>query len=207
MGTRGAIGIRFNKVDKISYNHFDSYPEGLGVEFVKDVAKLMKDFGQEALTRFFPEIRMVNEGDKPTKDEIKRFKVFSKDNVGNGDDWYSLLRGAQGSLYKGVVIRVMTENAAFMHDSLFCEWAYIFNLDTMKIEVYRGFQKKAFKGRYSKAAEKAEKGSTQYYGVKLVAEIPVATKGMEKAMLEVGKQVSKAEEEQYKKEELERQTA
>src|SRR4051812_34899183 len=30
MGTRGAFGIRYGEQDKLVYNHFDSYPEGLG---------------------------------------------------------------------------------------------------------------------------------------------------------------------------------
>jgi len=30
MGTRGAYGFRKNGIDKVTYNHFDSYPEQLG---------------------------------------------------------------------------------------------------------------------------------------------------------------------------------
>ena len=30
MGTRGAYGFRINDKDKVTYNHFDSYPDGFG---------------------------------------------------------------------------------------------------------------------------------------------------------------------------------
>lgn len=39
MGTRGIYGFRFSGTDKLTYSHFDSYPEGLGsevVEFIRD---------------------------------------------------------------------------------------------------------------------------------------------------------------------------
>jgi len=30
MGTRGSFGFRIKTKDKLAYNHFDSYPDGLG---------------------------------------------------------------------------------------------------------------------------------------------------------------------------------
>ena len=35
MGTRGILGFRKNGLDKLAYNHFDSYPEELGANVVK----------------------------------------------------------------------------------------------------------------------------------------------------------------------------
>ena len=34
MGTPGAVGFRANKQDKVTYNHFDSYPSGLGSDVI-----------------------------------------------------------------------------------------------------------------------------------------------------------------------------
>lgn len=36
----------------------------------------------------------------------------------------------------------MIDNHNFIKNSLFCEWAYIINLDTNKLEVWEGFQEK-----------------------------------------------------------------
>ena len=37
MGTRGAIGFRLDGVDKVAYNHFDSYPSGLGADVLTEL--------------------------------------------------------------------------------------------------------------------------------------------------------------------------
>jgi len=39
MGTRGLIGIRYKEKDKFTYNHSDSNPEELGVNFLESVKK------------------------------------------------------------------------------------------------------------------------------------------------------------------------
>ena len=35
MATRGAYGFRLNGVEKLFYNHYDSYPEGLGLDIAR----------------------------------------------------------------------------------------------------------------------------------------------------------------------------
>jgi hypothetical protein len=62
-------------------------------------------------------------------------------------DWYWLLRSLQGEqiLYeieKGNV-KHMIDDHRFTRDSLFCEWAYVIDLDDMVLRVYKGFQKVA----------------------------------------------------------------
>ena len=63
----------------------------------------------------------------------------------------------------------MIDSRSFMKDSLFCEWAYVINLTTNKLEIYRGFQKKPQKNRYY-TRKQICKG---YYNVKLVIEFPL----------------------------------
>jgi hypothetical protein len=64
----------------------------------------------------------------------------------------------------------MSDSSDFPADSLFCEWAYVFDIDNMKLEVYKGFQTKPHtKGRF--AATTAQRDSSAsgetYYPVKL----------------------------------------
>lgn len=76
------------------------------------------------------------------------------------EDWYCLLRNTQGDLrhyHKG--IEHMIDSQEFLADSLFCEWAYIMNLDDQQFEVYRGFNKNPnARGRMLKRYSSARSG-------------------------------------------------
>lgn len=59
----------------------------------------------------------------------------------------------------------------FIYDSLWCEWAYMINLEAQTFEVYRGLNKDPQEaGPY--ASKKAE-NSNEYYGCRLLFEIPL----------------------------------
>ena len=80
-------------------------------------------------------------------------------------EWYCLLREAQGDLtawtQKG--LKFMINSEGFIHDSLFCEYAYIINLDDGLLEFYQGFNKNPeAPGRY------ADYQDNGYCGVALV---------------------------------------
>lgn len=62
MGTRGLYGFRKNGVDKTTYNHFDSYPDGLGA----DVVNFIKKHSIDELKKFYDRIQMVQNDTSPT---------------------------------------------------------------------------------------------------------------------------------------------
>lgn len=169
MGTRGAYGFYKNGTNKITYNHFDSYPEGLGA----DVVKFIQSTPVAELHTIFDEIEMIEENSKPTPEQIEKYQHFADTSVSSGslEEWYVLLRHAQGDLsafQKG--LRHMIDGGAnFMKDSLFCEWAYVINLDENVLEVYEGFQKTPQNNRYG--TEEPDKMG--YYNVKLVKTYPL----------------------------------
>jgi len=144
MGTRGAYGLHYKGQDKIVYNHSDSYPGGLGEDILK-FASLHKDNSGE-LEAFFERILLVNDKLKPTLEQKEELKEFTDLGVGSGsdDDWYNLTRNLQGDLKSLFAMKqaYMIDNKEFLEDSLFCEWGYVINLDSRKLEIYRGFQKK-----------------------------------------------------------------
>lgn len=173
MGTRGAYGFYKNGVTKVTYNHFDSYPSGLG----KEVLKFIKETSIEKMNEIFDSIILVDEDEAPTSEQVKEVTEVLKlgeefyDTSKRQIDWYSLLRPVQGDLTayaKG--LRYMIDNAEFLKNSLFCEWAYIINLDDNTFEIYRGLQKKPQKNRYY-----TEEDISGYYNVALVAKIPIRT--------------------------------
>lgn len=173
MGTRGAWGLIKDDKEKVTYNHYDSYPDGLG-ECVIDFAK------ETSLSEIYDRIEMVNTYDHPTQEQWDYCNKIGSVSmtVGYPDDldWHKALREAQSngiSLY-GKGLKYMIDSRSFLSDSLFCEYAYLINLDTNVLEVYRGFNHddKAA-GRYAK--ESADDGD--YMGVVLIGEIPLQVIG------------------------------
>lgn len=175
MGTRGALGVTIDGQDKITYNHWDSYPEGLGVDTVEKLINMFNTHGVEKVKEMARGIRLVDESKKPTKEDIGQLHMYANIGVGNQslEDWYCLLRGLQGQIDKYLKVGVMTDARSFLDDSLFCEYAYIFNFDTMKLEMYQGFQSAPHdKGRFANNnLEQPEwRSGGPYYPVALVKE-------------------------------------
>lgn len=176
MGTRGAYGFRINNIDKVTYNHYDSYPDELG----RNVMKYISKTPLAALKEVAAGIQLVERSSTPSQKLILKYKKYADLGVAEGkyEDWYCLLRKAQGDLFafhRG--LKHMPDYSEFLADSLFCEWAYILNLDTERLESYTGFNKnRSAKGRY--ASQSIERNSG-YYGVALLKEIalPDITEG------------------------------
>jgi hypothetical protein len=183
MSTRGAYGFRVDGVDKVQYNHFDSYPSGLGVE----VVEFLRGTRADDLRPYAEAIRLVSHDYVPTKADIalcQRLKLADLSvSTKSITDLYCLTRHAQGDI--GVYLRgldFMVDGAGFLRDSLFCEWAYIVNLDDDDgvLEVYRGFNKNPqATGRYAELQRELRdyeiaNGSTpEWYGVVLIDTIPL----------------------------------
>jgi len=166
IGTRGIIGFRLKGQDKLTYNHFDSYPDGLGVNILEEIRKV----SLEALKAAAERIILVQNGKEPSKEQIDECKQWADTAISERTlkEWYCLLRNAQGTLrpYIDGNLRYMIDNSDFIKDSLFCEWAYIVNLDTGKLEVWHGFQEAPHPGnRYS---EKPDENG--YYPCRMIKE-------------------------------------
>ena len=147
MSTRGAFGIRINGIDKLVYNHCDSYPGGLGAELVSELPDVMAD----------PDLRYKAECLKPDSSETTK-------------------RRPTRALRDLLVGRTFSDSSDFIYDSLFCEHAYILNLDTNQFEVYgAGSQSQPHdRGRYGQTLAKnqphrSKERSNLYYGCRLVA--------------------------------------
>jgi len=173
MGTRGTVGFRIDGEDKLTYNHYDSYPEGLGVDVVKFINEI-NDF--EKIKKQVKELTDITDR-KPTAEDIKRCEKYTDLNVSeqSTEDWYCLLRNAQGNLQATLEVGFYEDNSKFINDSLFCEYGYIINLDNETLEIYKGFQSDPHnKGRYANYVPE-DKGSdrTEYYACALVKVYPL----------------------------------
>lgn len=174
MGTRGCYGFRKNGIDKITYNHYDSYPSGLGA----DVATFCKETSLDEMNEIFDRIILVAESSTPTAEQIAEcHKYYGAGDAGQTvEDWYWLLRDTQGdlSVYKDN-LRYMIDSHDFITGSLFCEYAYIINLDTNRLEYWVGFQRKPDKNnRYG------TKNHNGYYPCKMKASYSLLPQYMKK---------------------------
>ena len=151
MGTRGILGFRVSGKDYLSYNHSDSYPEGLGNKVKEWVASWYPQ-DMESVRECVQEIRLVDKDSKPTLDDARALNRFTDLTVSRRsiDDWYCLLRKTQGQPQRMLAAGVMLDESSFMVHSRFCEWAYVVNFDEQVLEIYKGLQSEANSaGRYA----------------------------------------------------------
>lgn len=176
MGTRGAYGFRIDNTDKVTYNHYDSYPDELGRNVMNYISKTPLQSMKEIATG----MQLVDRDSTPSQKLILKYREYADLSVSRQkyQDWYCLLRKTQGDMFafhNG--LRHMPDYREFLTDSLFCEWAYILNLDSERLECYTGFNKiPSAKGRYASQSIERNNG---YYGVALLKEIalPDITEG------------------------------
>lgn len=149
MYTKGLYGIRKNKIDKCTYNHYDSYPESLGMHIIT----FCKNYSLEEMNRLYDKIELVGD-EPPTSDQIEycREQGWINDSVNmmlEREDWEEhitwddILVARQNSLENLNKEKkpFMVDNADFINNSL-CEYAYIINLDMNVLEFRVGNQRK-----------------------------------------------------------------
>jgi hypothetical protein len=181
VGTRGFVGFVIDGTVKIAYNHWDSYPSGLGT-YVLGFLRKTRDSAvvQDGKPRAeaFDEIaglaralRPVPEG-KPTAEDIERLRPWTDLAVSSRstDEWYCLLRGTQGDAEAILRCGLYEDAAGFPADSLFAEWGYLIDFDASVFEAYEGLRHDAHeKGRFA-SVPRAREG---YYPVALKASWPL----------------------------------
>jgi hypothetical protein len=188
MGTRGFVGFVANGEEKIAYNHWDSYVDGLGVKVLAWAREAAKE--PAALRAAVLKLRVVKNGERPTAEDKKRLRKWTDLGVSekSTDDWYCLLRGTQGDPAAMLEAGVIEDASEFPLDSLFAEWGYLIDTDgDGMLEVYQGFQHAPHgAGRFARrddylTTQRKEReenprmaGLNVYYPVALVASFPLA---------------------------------
>jgi len=136
MGTRGSFGFRHNEQDVLAYNHFDSYPDGLGLDVLAFAVKYANQLPK--LRELVVALQVVSLDMTPTPEQIVKCAPYTNLGVSrqSTDDWYCLLRECQGDLDKtlesGFVLECLDRG----------EYSYILNLDDATFEAYDGDEKR-----------------------------------------------------------------
>lgn len=183
MGTRHLISVVLDGEYKIAqYGQWDGYPSGQGQAIVDF---LLDNFDREAFKRQLAKCRFL---DREGKD-----KAFVESYSANAPEWSSepdkrtdeqkrwwktyMSRDLGASILKAVAESqddeiLLDDHSSFAGESLFCEWAYVIDLDKDVLEVYEGFQKQSVPAGERFAEMKPRDGD--YYQVKHLKTFPIA---------------------------------
>lgn len=168
MGTRHLIAVQVDGEYKIAqYGQWDGYPEGQGITILAFLQSADLDLFREKcratqwITTEELEGRWVEAGAKRGEDFV------SMDTSGKFAELYPEFSRSTSAKILQIVLDQpaglrLTNNISFAQDSLFCEWAYVVDLDANTFEVWEGFKKEAVEsGRF---AGPLESGHDNAYG-------------------------------------------
>lgn len=149
MSTRGMVGFISKGKIKGWYNRSDSYPDGLGSEVCAKFAVLTKKQIKEFFTK------------KLTLIEDNKYMIGE-------DPFYEFHKGIMDADWTKGKYK-LEDGSNFIEDALFCEHAYIFDLDKGSLLYFVGFARKPDK-RFPKLTCKPDHKEQQWYQ-KLLCEI------------------------------------
>ena len=181
MGTRNLTAIMLNGAYKVAqYGQWDGYPDAAGVTILEALVKAKEDD--------FAVLRKAVEHSSFIDEENLSVRWNSVGADGSGfvsmdiaekfkNKWPQLDRD-MGYNIVGFLLEhpegvELNNSINFVADSLFCEYAYVVDLDKNTFEVYRGFNKKPlednerFAAFFSKESNSHRSGDDVYHPVRL----------------------------------------
>lgn len=142
MGTRNLTIVKHNDKYKVAqYGQWDGYPSGQGVtvlEFARTLSRI------NSLLEFTHKVDAVEEASSEYIADIEK-----RVQQGRLKDWAlaypELSRDTCAKILKMIMERPaglkLRNDIEFAADSLFCEWAYVIDLDEGTLEAFVGFNK------------------------------------------------------------------
>lgn len=194
--------IKDSKPVVAQYGQWDGYPSGQGSVILNFLRNTDMDKFNKQLNR----VRFIN----PKKE--KEIKSFLK-SIGCKDSWMNMDQSAQ---YKqkypllsrdngGAILEMITNskgknllwvsnNSEFAGNSLFCEWAYVIDLDKGTFGVYKGFNQSPLteKDRFFYLQDETKSG---YYPVKKLTSFSLKKLPTVERFVEKCNKLSEVEEE------------
>lgn len=140
MGTRGLFGFYYRGKFYVVYNHWDSYPEGLGAQIVAELKRAVQANRLGEWIQLLEHLKIVSSTVPPTQEDIEKLRPYTDLKVSNQSptDWYCLLRGCQGSLTSVLECGYLDNCVNDQGVPHWEEYAYIVNFDTQKLDFYAG---------------------------------------------------------------------
>ncbi|OCF58541.1 hypothetical protein L486_04574 [Kwoniella mangroviensis CBS 10435] len=177
MGTGGLLGFIIAGKRTACYNHYDSYPDTLGVRIVMFILGLTPEQRQSMIERLKEIIWIDEELDSPPSEELFQYytsKDFHLDSYEKEEKlkcpaefehrrrtphtWSELLRGMQGATCLPEILsgelKHLIDRTRFESNWLCCEYAYWIDFENQTFEMTVGqegkwtFDQLSEKGRY-----------------------------------------------------------
>jgi hypothetical protein len=143
MGTRGLFAFLYKGKYYVFYNHYDSYPAGLGNDLINEIKKAIVENRLDEWKEMLTLMRIIKEGDVPTSEDIKNLEWCTDLSVDDRSttNWYCLLRGCQGSyervLKSGVCVDGYSlENA----EACWADYSYVLDFDANTFKIYDRYE-------------------------------------------------------------------
>lgn len=167
MGTRNLTCIWIDGDFKVAqYGQWDGYPSGIG----RDILKFLKGIKLDALKDAARACRWA------TKEEVadtwtkagapKDAEFVSMDVVDrHSKQWPEFSRDTGAKILPMIMAKplALNDRHEFAADGLFCEWAYVIDLDAETLEVYEGFNQTPGKDHGKFAGLPAREGAGKSY--------------------------------------------
>lgn len=148
MGTRHlSIVIQGEKPVISQYGQWDGYPSGQGIKFFR----FLKSMDKEKFSNQLKKCSFITEEQENIKrEQIKRITANKKTGSEQVDEFnklYPYFNRDHGAEILSIVYDspetetniLLEDSFNFASDSLWCEWAYVIDLDKNTFEVYEGF--------------------------------------------------------------------
>jgi hypothetical protein len=178
MGTRHLTIVVSNKEYKVAqYGQFDGYPAGQGADIAKFIMANLQT--PDDIASFKNKVDACRFGSN--KEIVTLQDSFKHD--GNTCDYNAFARMIEeypeysrdtGSKILDIINdsetpRMLQDSIDFANDSLFCEWAWLLNLDDNTLEIYKGFNKN--KLDKTQRFYNENEPDSEYYPVRMIEKI------------------------------------
>jgi hypothetical protein len=180
MGTRNlTVLVSEGEIKIAQYGQWDGYPDYMGI----NILKFLREFDVEIMKKQVKNVIFVDEN-KQKEIDLYLKEIGSTNGYINNEqsdlynEKYKFLNRSMGSDILEMVYdeeynkpMLLNNSITFSGDSLFCEWAYVIDLDKNLFEVYEGFNKNELNenDRFFKYTIENE----EYHPIKLKKEFPL----------------------------------
>ena len=195
MGTRNLTLVQYqNEIKVAQYGQWDGYPSGNGVQILKfcnsnqnlnnlrNRLKNIRFLTDEEEDDIYKTLSKLEDKRRKAKATYNYYKPTKKENFAEDYFEFYLTRDIGWNILNIINENVpyetiendedkikLSNHFTFGYNSLFCEWAYLINLDTNKLECYCGFNKTENNPK-SRWYVENPKEDEKYFGIVLLKE-------------------------------------